>query len=218
MRKAIMALALLGAVPAFAQQKPTKQQERLLAMTPSDFASKVSIADDDMELVATLSTENGFQEKHGLVGVVWNDTFMRAFIDKKTGVAKFQLVERISYVASTWRFYNFVNYEAHGGLASTELTKIGSNVDCVMSNIMGGCTYTELVGFDISEWLADRIASYYAPSQMVGWKYKFKAQAGQDFSDAMTPAEVAGLVQRVAEYRSAHQLPTPQLMPDAPSS
>ena len=62
------------------------QSRQLLAMTPQDFEKSASIKDDALEVVATITTGPGFKEKHGLLGLVGSDNFLRAFIDKKCSI------------------------------------------------------------------------------------------------------------------------------------
>jgi hypothetical protein len=192
----LMAAGILSAGSAghSAEKKMPKQLGKLLAMTPVDFRNAVSVRDDSMETSATFTTEQGFQEKRGLLGIIWNDLFLRAFIDKKSGRATFQLYARLRYVAPSWRFYRSANYETDTGLQSVETTKLGTDVDCQNSRLLGGCTYNEDVAFDVPEPLLRTIASKYSATTPGAWRIRFKAQAGQDTDDGLVPAEVAGLL------------------------
>lgn len=203
----LFALCVLVPAMAGAADKLPKQAQKLLAMTPTDFANSAELKDDSLEVTATITTQPGFQEKRGLLKIVWNDNFLRAFVDKKTGAATYQLYQRIAYAGSGWKFYQLANYETPTGPKSVEVLKIGTNVDCSMSNIMGGCTYTETIAFPVDVDLLKTIAASYAPGVIGAWRFKFKSQSGEDYTDGMVPAEVAGLLQAVANYRTAKGLP-----------
>lgn len=181
--------------------------DRALAMTPDDFAVAATVSDDDLDVRATISTEKGFSEKRGLLKVVWNDNFLRGFIDKKTGALSIQVYQRITYTARSWRFYSGVNYETPDGPAEAMVDKIGSNVDCSNSRY-GGCTFTESFGFNVPEAVLRKAAAAYQPGAAIGWKFKYKARAGEDWPDGMLASEVAGFLKVVDNYRRNRNLPT----------
>lgn len=199
----VPALALIGAAETNAEQKKLPKQVRaLLAMTPSDHQAKVTLEDDDMEMTANLHTLNSFQEKHGLLGIVWNDIFLRAFVDKKTGETSYQVYFTYRGNAQTWPRLNQVNYEGPSGLQNANLDRIASDVDCTGSRYIG-CTYTEVVGFDAPEPFLREIASKYQTDQLSGgaWKMRFKGQSGLDVDEVLLSAEVSGLLMAVDQYK-----------------
>ena len=87
----------LTATGADAAPKINKAARAYLALTPADVRSLVQIQDDGLDTVATLDTQPVFLEKKGLLGIVWNDNFVRAYVDKKTGKAIFQLYQMVAY-------------------------------------------------------------------------------------------------------------------------
>lgn len=211
MRKTVRAataiMIALTASGATAADKLPKQLQRLLAMTPAEFEKAAAVKDDALEVQATITTQPAFRETRGLLKIVWNDNFLRAFIDKKTGKATYQLYQRITYNAPSWKFYKLANYETPTGPESVEVMELGRDVDCSSSRLMGGCTYTETIAVPVKEELLRTIAGLYVPNQQDAWRFRFKAQSGEDFNDGMMPAEVAGMLAAVDGYRSAHSLP-----------
>ena len=206
MRRLIIALVIggLAASPASAQDKKLPKQLRaLIAMTPEDHLKKVAIDDDAMEVVATLDTSGSFQEKHGLLRIVWSDIFLRAFIDKTTGTATYQVYFQFKGQPSAWPRLNTANYEKAGGLESASLQQIGSDVSC--SGYMG-CTYTEVVVFEVGEDLLRDIASRYKPNDPNAWRIRFKGQSGLDVDEGLVAGEVAGLLMAVDAYRTENGL------------
>lgn len=57
--------------------------------------------------------------------------------------------------------------------------------------------------FPVPEELLQSIAA--RPVDQI-WRMKFRPQAGIDWEEMIAPAEVAGLLNAVAAYRSAHSL------------
>lgn len=200
-----MALLLAIAVTGCAATTRESQIQTALSLTKEHFRNTATIKDDSLDTVATINTVNGFQEKRGLLGIVWDDNFLRAFIDKKSGKTSFQLYQAIYYQGSGWSFFQTVNFETPSGPQSKPVTVIKRDVDCTGSRY-SGCTYVEHVAFDADESLLRTIAAKYSPGQSSGWKFKFIAKSGRDYNDGMLPAEIAGFLDRVDEYLAAKGL------------
>jgi len=181
------------------------QIQTALSLTKEHFKNTATIKDDSLETTATITTINGFQEKRGLLGIVWDDNFLRAFINKKTGQTTIQIYQVIYYQGSEWNFFQTVNYETPTGPESRSVTIISRDVDCAGSRY-SGCTYAEHVGFDIDEKFLRTIAGRYQPGQRAAWKFKFNAKSGKDYNDGMLPAEVAGFLEAIDAYRASHGL------------
>ena len=179
---------------------------RMLAMTPDDFERSASVKDDALELVATITTEPGFQERHGLLRLVFSDNFLRAFVNKTSGATTYQLYQRIVYYGRLYKYFKVVNYETLGGPKSVEVLDLGRTAECSRSQLFGGCLRTETVAVPIDESLLKTIATRYVPGAVAGWHFRFKAQSGEDYDGVMAAAEVAGLLAKVADYRREHGL------------
>jgi hypothetical protein len=207
----IVALATsLIASPSNAGDKPkkiSKQLQQLLAMTPAEFQASATLKDDYLETAATITTQNGWQERQGLLKIVNNDAYFRAFIDKRTGQTKFQVYEYVTYVGD-WAFFNAVNYETENGPVSTELDVLGRDVG-TCSKWLGGCEHTETVAFAVDEDLLRSIASRYVPGAKAGWHYRLKAKSGVQRDEVFVAAEVGGLLAAVDAYKAQHGLMSP---------
>jgi hypothetical protein len=177
-----------------------------LELDKQHFKNTCDLKDDALDTIATFSTYNGFQEKHGLMQFVWDDNFVRAFVDKKTGATRYQVYNVIYYQSSSWRFYYQANFETTSGPKATKLTRISRDVDCTGSSY-GGCTYNEHVGFLVEDQVLRAVAEKYYTSWQSGmkavWKYKLLSKAGSDYPDGILPAEVTGLLERVDEYKAS---------------
>lgn len=192
---------------ANAQQKVPKQIAKLLAMTPEEFASCATVADDSLDTVATISTEPCFTQKQGLLGIVWNDNFVRVLINKRTGIAVYQVYQMINYDGD-WRFYSTANYETPTGPNSVPVKIIGRDVVGCSGRTYGrGCTLSEHIAFEVEEDLFKLIASKWEAGSQAIWRFKFGAKASEDWQDGLTAAEITGAVMAVDRYRAAHPKP-----------
>jgi hypothetical protein len=190
----VVVVSLSHAIVADAKDPP------LLSLTMEHFRDTATVKDDALDTTATITTENGFVEHHGLLRVVWNDEFLRAFIDKRTGAKTFQVYEYIIYDSDGWRFYESANYQTPDGPQSVPATKIAQNVDC--STL--GCTYTEHVAFTVDESLLRLLAAGYVAGKPAIWLYKFVGKSGPDYADGLSNAEIAGFLAKVDSYTTAH--------------
>lgn len=187
----------------------SRQVRTALALTPEHFRNTASLKDDDLDTAAAISTEPGFTAKEGLLGVVWNDNFLRAVIDKKTGETHVVVYEFITY-AGDWRHYDQVNYETPNGPQSEELDKLSEQVlSCAGAEIFGGCRQREDFIWKVDEELLRKVAAAYRPGQAAAWRFKYLGRTANDFQSGMLGAEVAGFLQALDDYRSAHHLPAP---------
>lgn len=181
------------------------QLDTAFQLSKNHFYNTVDVQDDDLDTVATITTVKGFQEKHGLIGVVRDDNFIRAFIDKKTGNTTYQVYQTIYYQGRGWNFFNQVNYETPNGPVAEAVTKISSDVDCSGSRY-GGCTYVERIAFDVDPELIALIANNYVFGHKNVWRFKYKAKSGTQYPDGLLPAEAAGLFDFVRDYKASRGL------------
>ena len=199
MKRVLTAMVAAGMMAGPALAKSDKQVAKLAALTPDDVARSITIKDDVLEAAATFTTINAFQEKRGLLRVVNYDNFIRGFVDKRTGLARYQIYQIINY-GGQWRFYENVNYEIPGALHTARLDTIERQVTGCYEYL--GCMFVEHVAFDVPESLLRAIAGTYQAGQLKAWRYRLKSKAGADWTDGITAAEVAGLLKVMDAYRS----------------
>lgn len=198
-------LALLLAFAATGCATKEAQIRKAENLSKEHFKNTATLEDDSLETVARITTVNGFAEKRGMLGIVWDDNFLRTFIDKDSGSTSFQLYQVIYYQGSGWNFYQTANYETPSGPQSKPVTVIKQDVQCTGSRY-GGCTYVEHVAFDVEEGVLRAVAANYAPGRRAGWSFKFRAKSGNTYNDGMLAAEIAGLLDAVDEYRKRKSL------------
>jgi hypothetical protein len=183
-----------------------KQFKQYMALKPDHFHKNVEIKDDNLETVAVITTEPGFRVKRGLLGMVNDDNFFRAFVDKKTGVTTYQLYQYVTYVGD-WAFYEIVNYEGLTDVQSVPLDVLSREVGTCSQ--MLGCFKREVVAFNVDEAVLRRVALAYDPTGKgtTGWLFKLKAKTGVERNEGMSPAEAAGILNAVAAYKKSRGLP-----------
>ena len=202
--KPLMALASLSGLVALAGIAVAKDPP-ILSLSMEHFRDTATLKDDALDTTATITTEPGFIEHQGLLRFVTHDTFLRGFINKKTGEATTQVYEWITYDGD-WRFYETANFSTLNGPVSAPATQIDKQVDACSTL---SCTHTEHVAFTIPEAYLRALAAAYVPGKPAIWLYKFIPKAGPDFTDGLSNAEVAGFIAKIDDYTAAHRLAVP---------
>jgi hypothetical protein len=175
----------------------------LLSLTMEHFRDTATVKEDPLGTLTTISTENGFVERKGLMGMVWNDEYLRGVIDRKTDQKSFQVYALITY-RGNWRFYQSASYQTSGAPRSVPLAQIGKESD---NCAVGECIYTERVAFPIDEGLLRQLAgeNANASGKPTLWRYKLIAQKAPEYTGGISSAEIAGFLARVDDY--SHALP-----------
>lgn len=186
--------------------QPEQQAQMIANLTPDHFYRSTIVKDDSLDVTATVSSQNGYQTKKGLLGVVWEDNFLRAFIDKRSGQTTYQLYQMIKYNSPSWRFYQQINYETPSGPVSKPVTIISRDVVSCANARYSGCLYAEHMAIELDESLLRTISKTANAGHPVAWRFKFIAKNAPDFQEGLLPAEVAGFLKRVDEYKALHNL------------
>ena len=198
---------------SIAESRADKAVRLLSALTPDNVAERVTLKDDDLTAQAMFTTVPIYQERGGLFSGEPNDSFLRAFVDKRTGQVTWQVYTTINYTGPSWQFYEVANYQTSQGISQVPVTVIDRDVnDCAR---LDGCSYTEQLGFNLTDEVIRAIAKLYVPGGKLGiWRFRLEGHGGGDFTDGFAVAEVAGLVQAVDRWRAAH--PVTAGLPAAP--
>ena len=186
----------------------TQQEQITEAMTLSShhFRRTATIQDDSLDTTARISTQPGLIHRRGFERISWEDNFLRAIVDKKSGMTSIVLYQRIAYDASSWKFFNRINYETVNGPVRESLQIVTRDVSCSGSRYQG-CHYDEHFVVPIPEQtLRDLLAQRAAASDNSPWKFKFGARSGGDFNDGMLLAEIEGFLAALDDYRRSRDL------------
>ena len=194
--KFITAALLSSIVIGFAGNIAFAKDPALFSLTAAHFRDSATVEENAIDGKATISTENGFVEHTGLMRMVWNDTFLRGVVDRKTGKKSIEVYAWIIYSGSL-RSYETATYETKDGPRSVPATPIGKQVaNCAV----GDCTYTEHLAFSVDEALLRELAAQPAAGKPKLWPFRFAAKSGPDYVAGLSNAEIAGFLAKMDEY------------------
>ena len=181
---------------AFATGAALAKDPALLSLGADHFKDTATVVDNPPDALVTVSTENGYQEHHGPMRMVWNDEFLEGLIDKNTGRSSFLAVVWITYTGNT-RSYRTARFQAPSGPQSVAatLTRLEKSYCAV-----GDCTNTEHLSFPVDEAMLRRLAGQTAPGKQSVWSFTLVPKAGPDYSGEFSTAEIAGLLAKVDDY------------------
>jgi PDZ domain len=171
----------------------------LLSLSLEHFRDTASVTDDLPSATATISTEPGFVEHSGPLHTVWQDEFLTAVIDHKSGQKSFLVHQVITY-SGNWRAYETARYRSAAGPRSVPANLVRKEaVNC----LVGECTYTEEVAFVADEASLRQLAATYAPGKAVLWPYQLSVKSASALNAGLSTAEIAGLLVKVDAYTGA---------------
>lgn len=201
----MVAILTLAFGQASAGRSESGDERRLAAMTPAQFQAKTTLQDDDLDTVATITTEDGLIAKRPLLGMAPDDVFLRAFIDKRSGRAAYQVYATVRYRDYGWADWRTANYATPNGPRSIGTQRI-ARVRAACSQ-RSACARSETVGFAIDTGLMRANAALYALDRITSWRFKLVAQSGAERPLLITTAEISGLLMAVDAYRTDRRLP-----------
>lgn len=164
------------------------------------FAATATIKDDALEVSAVFSTEKGLQERRGLMGIVTEDQFLRAFHDKRSGARRYQVYVALTYKSDLWR----EPFEARYGtpLQTRSVARVMRQSDCKDRRKIDGCIRVEHVVFELAEAEFLRAAeATQADLETKVWDFKLKTKDGKDYVGTLPFAEFAGLARAMRAHK-----------------
>jgi hypothetical protein len=194
-----MMAAALAAVASPAAAQALKVPPKLAAMGAEQFQARAQVIDDHLETDTVISTEKAFRHTRGLFKTPWNDNYLRAVVDKRTGAARFEVRQILKYPGS-FRGYGEVNYQTSAWPVSAAVVKVRDNAqNCALFEAGEVCF--EDVTFTVDEAHLRDIAARYDAAAPGQWTFKFKAGDAYEHRTAIVQAEVVGLLRAVDDYK-----------------
>ncbi len=200
MKRSIILIIIAGCFSVSGCASPQQQYEDILAKGPEHFYNTATIDDDALDVVVTITTYEGYQQKNGLLGIVWFDNFLRGFVDKKTGETTVQLYQMINYSGYDWRFYESVNCETESGPQAGDVTAISRDVYSGYEDL----TYSESLGVELKESFLRDVVERYRKENKDVWQFQFNARSGHEHKDFMMINEIEGFLKALDQYRENH--------------
>lgn len=203
MRNLTIGLAAFATLLPGVAMAEVKHPRKLLAMTPEAFRSTVAVEDGMQAAETVISTQPAFSTRGPLFASVIEDSHLRAVVDRKTGATRYEVHQHIRYMGPR-REYHLVNYAAPDGVRQVKplLAKHGSDYCPDSDNVMA-CSMAKHVAFTVDEAVLATVAARYRPGSGEGLSFTLKdANERGDWHGGIVPAEAAGLLKAVADYRS----------------
>jgi hypothetical protein len=176
-----------------------KLPRALAALPPSHFAGSVRVETDPAERFVVLSTDKGYERVRAIKGALADDVHLRARIDRGTGQVQWQVWHDLAYVGGARDIY-VVRYFAHGGPREAKPLSLDHRPDrCPPTDGLGSCGQASRIAFELPEETIREIAKRHGTR--TPWQLEFKDVQGKDISGGLAPAEAAGLLQAVEEWR-----------------
>ncbi len=200
----VITLASPIAAQTTGEQRPASSQAKRIAaitkLTPADVAAKTKIDDDALNTIITFDSSAAFHWKGAFTETIGSDEFLRAFLDRRTGEVRFQMYLKVTYTGLDWRYFQSGTYMLPTGLHLASFVVMGRKPYCAY----GMCSYIEEVGFILPEAHLRELAALYRPGVPTTMRFKLFAKSGESWSDDISAAEAAGLLDAVDRYRSTH--------------
>ncbi|MDQ8198195.1 hypothetical protein QEH56_08565 [Pelagicoccus enzymogenes] len=197
-------IVTLGALPGCETSSSTSTQQDTADPTQV-YAARIQVdgIGDDLEARIEVNTVNCFKYRHGLLQVVWNDAFLRGYIDKETGNASYQIYTIQFH--DDWAFPYQANYGSP--LHTTEARRIYSDVDCRHHD----CDCEEHAVFEVAPEELDRIAALAesAENKHKDWRFRIKNQQASDVDFNLPYAEIAAFKQQMDALSKSIRSPEP---------
>jgi hypothetical protein len=170
----------------------------LLSLNMEHFRDTATVLGSPTDSAVTISTENGYQEHRGPMRTVWNDEYLEAVIDKKTGRKSYLVYVWITYTGGL-RGYGTASFQSPDGPRSVSTTLVVREKSLCAA---GDCTYTDRLTFPVDPDMLRRLAAQYASGTHSVWTFKLAGKSVPIYSGELSNAEIAGLLARVDSYEN----------------
>lgn len=199
MRTLLIALSAACALPATAQAAEPRVSKTLTTLSPDAVRAATEVKEDPLEFHTIFSTEKVHRTKLRLFQTEGHDNHLRAIVDKRTGHTRYEVRTKISHWGDQ-PDYRSAHYLTRDGLKKADLTlKRDGGEFCTTNETIFTCSQSKAIAFDVDESVLREIAAGHHPE---GWAFKIKNDAGRDLTSGIAPAEAAGLLQAVDQYRA----------------
>jgi hypothetical protein len=187
-RAVLAALIVLAASVGTAGAKDSP----LLSLNMEHFRDTATVLDSPTDSAVTISTENGYKEYRGPLRTVWNDEYLEAVIDKKTGRKSYLVYVWITYTGGL-RDYRTASFQSPDGPRSVSTTLVVREKSLCA---VGDCTYTDRLTFPADPDMLRRLAAQYASGTHSVWAFKLAGKSVPIYTGGLSNAEIAGLLAR----------------------
>jgi hypothetical protein len=177
-----------------------------LAYADNQDASRTS---ENFKRTATVVEDGGGDAKTKISAEdAHNRSFLRAFVDTRSGEITYQVYTRNQYSGTKYRLYRTAYFQTgKGGSDSAPVVVLSRASEAC--DAYGKCEFREDSGFLVSDAAVRAAAKDYLvdPATASDWKFRLKDKSGDQSDGYLPAAEIAGLLARVDEYVADNKLP-----------
>jgi hypothetical protein len=190
--------AALTTSAAAAEKAPTPEAAAI-ARSPEEIAGMVRITDDPLDTMVRITTEPFYTHRDRTFGGVPGDSYLRAFVDRKSGEVIYQLYFWIRL--SDWQHLRTVSYETPEGPVSVAArTTDGQVTSCGRY----GCRLIETVIVDLPEKVLRSVSASAAAGSGEVWRFKVSGRYGENTSE-MLKTEMAAILLAADRVAARHR-------------
>lgn len=190
-------LSLYGPAP----DKLQRQIEELISRPPRVLEPMMHVTGDDLDPRIEVNSKDvtALVSKGLLASTTRETSFLRAYIDRKTGRVSVQVYHYVVSGGRTAPRVHRATYDTPEGLKEVEADRVGFDVSCSRY----GCTYYEDVVFPVDyELLRAAVAAYDPLKPALGIKYRLFGQSGYTVDEAIPVNEIVAFVTVVERQRA----------------
>lgn len=198
-----LSLSLLAAafILAPAAQAYERLPRALAALSPTDFASRVRISDDQAGGTVVLSTRDGYVRARVVRGAHVGDVHLRAVIHRASGRVTWQVWHDLVTV-SGHKDVLVVQYISGGLRRSVRPIVVDRSLgQCPPTDGAGFCNRITRIGFELPGHVVGELAAGYQTASRAPWPIYFRDSSGKDVISGIAPAEAAGLIAALEAWR-----------------
>lgn len=192
-RTAALIGALLLCAPAAAKESSADRMRAMLLRPPQSLEALITITGDALDPAISISTHGvtAITNKGWIASTTIEPSFLRAFIDKKTGAITAQIYHVATYGGRGFQNFDRATYDAPHGLVETKADRIAIDVSCYRSS----CTHYEDIGIPISFADLEAAADKFDPNNpMTALRYRLFGQGGEKIDEAVPGNEIVAFV------------------------
>lgn len=171
-------------------------------MSPAEFARQVRVADDPLEHEVEFTTRRGYRAGRSLEGAMANDIHLRALVHRESGAVRWQVWHELVTTQGELDITD-VRFVAGGATRSVRPSIVEAWKDrCPAYDNNMSCSHFTRVVFELPEDAVREIAASHSTGSRLPWRLRFKDASGRDVTSGIAPAEAAGLLLAVGEWRN----------------
>ncbi|WEK42986.1 MAG: hypothetical protein P0Y64_16835 [Candidatus Sphingomonas colombiensis] len=198
-------------VPALgeAQSRNEAQIVALVSRSPENLESLFKITGDNLDTDVTISSYGvtSIVSKGLLASTTNEDSFLRAFVDKKSGVVTAQEYHIAKYGGRGFDRFEKATYDTGGGVRESRVSETSNDVSCGRY----GCTHYQDLVFSVDLSALREIAAQWNPANPLqpSLQYRIFGQSGSNVDSVIPANEITAFVHIIDREQRKYLTPKP---------